>query len=144
MTPARGPQTVFNHYHRMAFLCLQSFGRLCFVLHRQTFEASAKGKDWRKLRVIQVHLIKQDFCRAEPSKKRRAWTLTACSTRASSTSSFCTTRMAMLQKLIAATVSGPFHSMERLFVPCASLPRCANKHEINHSSSGAVEAPDEE
>ena len=32
MIPARGPQTMFHHYHRMAFLCLQSFGRLRLAL----------------------------------------------------------------------------------------------------------------
>ena len=28
MIPARGPQTMFHHYHSMAFLCLQRIGRL--------------------------------------------------------------------------------------------------------------------
>ena len=32
MIPARGPQTMFHHYHRMAFLCLQRFGRLRLAL----------------------------------------------------------------------------------------------------------------
>ena len=32
MIPARGPQTMFHHYHRMAFICLQSFGRLRLAL----------------------------------------------------------------------------------------------------------------
>ena len=37
MIPARGPQTMFYHYHRMALLCLQSFGRLRLALQSHNF-----------------------------------------------------------------------------------------------------------